>query len=120
MEVAGTVWAGPDKPRAGELNTDLIQIQIPAFTPLPQHILSPYLISPSTQRLVFQMDINPLANLRQAYEELERRVQRTLHTQVGDDERLAEVQEEVLSYVQAVEQVCRVYLLKTVSQESEP
>ena len=61
------------------------------------------------------MDINPLANLRQAYEELERRVQRALHTQVGDDERLAEVQEEVLSYIQAVEQVCRVYLLKTVS-----
>ena len=52
------------------------------------------------------MDINPLVNLRQAYEELERRVQRALNTQVGDDERLVGVQEEVLSYIQAVEQVC--------------
>lgn len=52
------------------------------------------------------MDINPLANLRQAYEELERRVQRSLNTQVGDNQRLAEAQEEVLSYIQAVEQVC--------------
>jgi hypothetical protein len=57
------------------------------------------------------MDIDPLANLRQAYVELERRVQRALNTQVGDDERLAEVQQEVLSYIQAVEQVCRVCLL---------
>jgi hypothetical protein len=57
------------------------------------------------------MDIDPLANLRQAYEELERRVQRALNTQVGDDERLVEVQEEVLSYIQAVEQVCRVHPL---------
>ena len=55
------------------------------------------------------MDIDLLANLRQAYEELERRVQRALNTQVGDDERLTEVQEEVLSYIQAVEQVCRMY-----------
>lgn len=54
------------------------------------------------------MDINPLLNLRQAYEELERRVQRALNTQVGDDERLVEVQEEVLSYIGAVEQVCSV------------
>lgn len=53
------------------------------------------------------MDINRLANLRQAYEELERRVHRALNTQVGDGERLAEVQEEVLSYIQAVEQVSR-------------
>lgn len=58
------------------------------------------------------MDIDPLANLRQAYEELERRVQRALNTQVGDNERLAEVQEEVLSYIQAVEQVCRVHPLE--------
>jgi len=53
------------------------------------------------------MDINRLANLRQAYEALERRVQRALNTQVGDVERLAEVQEEILSYIQAVEQVSR-------------
>ena len=52
------------------------------------------------------MDLNPLVNLRQAYEELEKRVQRALNTQVGDNERLAEVQREVESYVQAVEQVC--------------
>ena len=52
------------------------------------------------------MDLNPLVNLRQAYEELERRVQRALNTQVGDNERLAEVQREVESYIQAVEQVC--------------
>ena len=52
------------------------------------------------------MDIDPLANLCQAYEELERRVQRSLNTQVGDNQRLAEVQDEVLSYIQAVEQVC--------------
>jgi hypothetical protein len=37
------------------------------------------------------MDLNPLANLCHAYEELERRVQQALNTQVGDDERLAEV-----------------------------
>lgn len=57
------------------------------------------------------MDISQLANLRQAYHELERRVQRALNTQVGDSERLAEVQGEVLSYIQAVEQVCRVFLM---------
>lgn len=51
------------------------------------------------------MDINQLANLCCAYEELERRVQRALNTQVGDCERLSEVQNEVLSYSQAVEQV---------------
>jgi len=54
------------------------------------------------------MDINQLTNLRQAYEELERRVQRALNTQVGDDGRLAGAQSEVLSYSQAVEQVCRI------------
>lgn len=52
------------------------------------------------------MDLNPLINLRQAYEELERRVQRALNTQVGDNERLTEVQREVESYIRAVEQVC--------------
>ena len=54
------------------------------------------------------MDINQLVNLRQAYEELERRVDRALNTQVGDSERLAEAQSEVLLYSQAVEQVCRI------------
>jgi|HubBroStandDraft_2_1064218.scaffolds.fasta_scaffold603615_2 hypothetical protein len=58
------------------------------------------------------MDINRLTNLRQAYEELERRVQRALNTQVGDSERLAEAQSEVLSYSQAVEQVCRIHPTK--------
>jgi hypothetical protein len=52
------------------------------------------------------MDINQLTNLRQAYEELEIRVQRALNTQVGDEDRLAVTQNEVLSYSQAVEQVC--------------
>ena len=52
------------------------------------------------------MDINQLNNLRLAYEELERRVQRALNTQVGDSERLAITQNEVLWYSQAVEQVC--------------
>lgn len=56
------------------------------------------------------MDIDRLANLRHAYEELERRVQRALNTQVGDSDRLAEVQNEVLSYSQAVEQVCKIYI----------
>ena len=51
------------------------------------------------------MDISQLNNLRHSYEELERRVQRALNTQVGDSERLAEVQSEVLSYSQAVERV---------------
>jgi len=60
------------------------------------------------------MDIDPLANLRRAYEEIERRVQRALNTQVGDDERLAEVQDEVLSYIQAVEQVCKVHPLENL------
>jgi hypothetical protein len=60
------------------------------------------------------MDINQLTNLRQAYEELERRVQRALNTQVGDSEHLAVVQNEVLSYSQAVEQVCRIYLRRKV------
>ena len=54
------------------------------------------------------MDINQLNNLRHAYQELERRVQRALNTQVGDSVRLAEVQNEVLSYSQAVERVCRI------------
>jgi hypothetical protein len=51
------------------------------------------------------MDIDRLANLRLAYEELERRVQRALNTQVGDSERLAEAQNEVLLYSRTVEQV---------------
>lgn len=55
------------------------------------------------------MDINPLVNLRLVFEELERRVQRALNTQVGDDQRLAEVQNDVLLYSQAVEQVCRMF-----------
>jgi hypothetical protein len=72
------------------------------------------------------MDINPLINLHQAYHELERRVQRALNTQVGDNERLAEVQDEVLSYIQAVEQVCKTpsqqihYNLKTVNIACRP
>ena len=57
------------------------------------------------------MDISQLANLRWAYHELERHVQHALNTQVGDSERLAEVQGEVLSYIQAVEQVFRVFLI---------
>ena len=57
------------------------------------------------------MDISRLANLQQAYHELERHVQHALNTQVGDSECLAEVQGEVLSYIQAVEQVCRVFLM---------
>lgn len=66
------------------------------------------------------MDIDPLANLRRAYEELERRVQRSLNTQVGDSERLAEVQDEVLSYIQAVEQVCkRIYSAKHNNMNSK-
>jgi len=59
------------------------------------------------------MDINPLINLRQAYDELERHVQRALNTQVGDNQRLAEVQNEVLLYIQAVEQVCRIQFYQT-------
>ena len=55
------------------------------------------------------MDIDRLSNLRQAYEVLERRVQRALNTQVGDNVRLTEAQNEVLSYSRAVEQVCRTY-----------
>ena len=72
------------------------------------------------------MDINLLSNLRQAYEEVERRVQRALTTQVGDNERLVEVQEEVLSYIQAVEQVCRTYptrsttMIQTLSIARKP
>jgi hypothetical protein len=58
------------------------------------------------------MDINRLANLRLAYEEVERRVHRALNTQVGDSDRLTGVQNEVLSYSQAVEQVGRIYLLR--------
>ena len=53
------------------------------------------------------MDINQLTNLRQAYEEFERRVQWALNTQVGDSNRLTQTQNEVLSYSQAVEQVGR-------------
>lgn len=49
--------------------------------------------------------IHQLTNLRLAYLELERRVDRALNTQVGDRERLGEVQDEVLSYIQAVERV---------------
>lgn len=46
-----------------------------------------------------------LTNLRLAYLELERRVNRALNTQVGDRERLGEVQDQVLCYIQAVERV---------------
>ena len=52
------------------------------------------------------MEVSQLSNLRRTYKDLERRVQRALNTQVGDSERLAGVQEEVLSYIRAVEQVC--------------
>jgi hypothetical protein len=58
------------------------------------------------------MDIDQLANLRQAYEELERRVQRALNTQVGDNQRLTGTQNEVLSYSRAVERVCRINSIK--------
>ena len=53
------------------------------------------------------MDISQVNNLRHAYQELERRVQRALNTQVGDNGCLAEVQNEVLLYSQAVDRVCR-------------
>lgn len=56
------------------------------------------------------MDIDQLGNLRRAYEELERRVQRALNTQVGDSVRLTEAQNEVLSYSQAVKRVCKILL----------
>lgn len=59
------------------------------------------------------MSINQLTNLRQAYEELERRVERALNTQVGDSERLAEAQSEVLLYSRAVEQVRRIHPIGT-------
>ena len=52
------------------------------------------------------MEVSQLSNLRHAYEELERHVQRALNTQVGDSKCLEGVQEEVLLYIQAVEQVC--------------
>jgi hypothetical protein len=55
------------------------------------------------------MDIDRLANLRLAYEELERRIERALNTQVGDVERLAASQDEVFQYSQAVEQVCKIH-----------
>lgn len=52
--------------------------------------------------------IRRLTNLRQAYERLEGDVERALNTQVGDSERLEGVQREVLSYIQAVEEVCKI------------
>jgi hypothetical protein len=57
------------------------------------------------------MDGIRLNNLRQAYLVLENRVQRAAITQVGDSMRLGEVQREVLSYIRAVEQVCRLCML---------
>jgi hypothetical protein len=53
-----------------------------------------------------QMDYIQVINLRLAYLVLERRVRRALSAQVGDSRRLCEVQGEVFSYSQAVEQVC--------------
>ena len=44
------------------------------------------------------MDIDQLSNPRQAYEVLERCIQRALNTQVGDNVHLTEAQNEVLSY----------------------
>jgi hypothetical protein len=57
------------------------------------------------------MDINGirLTNLRHAYEAVERDVELALNTQVGDSERLEGIQREVLSYIQAVEQVCKIH-----------
>lgn len=52
--------------------------------------------------------IHRLTNLRQAYERLEGDVERALNTQVGDSEHLEGVQREVLSYIQAVEEVCKI------------
>ena len=52
--------------------------------------------------------IRRLTNLRQAYKRLEGDVERALNTQVGDSERLEGVQREVLSYIQAVEEVCKI------------
>ena len=52
------------------------------------------------------MEVSQLSNLQHAYEELKRCVQRALNTQVGNSKHLEGVQEEVLLYIQAVEQVC--------------
>ena len=59
------------------------------------------------------MDIDPVINLCRAYYDLERDVQCALNTQVGDTERLAEVQDDVLSNIQAIEQVCKILSYKS-------
>lgn len=66
------------------------------------------------------MDISQLNNLRHAYQELERRVQRALNTQVGDARRLAEVQNEVLSYSQAVDRVCEIRAINRKININDP
>lgn len=66
------------------------------------------------------MDISQLNNLRHAYQELERRVQRALNTQVGDARRLAEVQNEVLSYSQAVNRVCEIRAINRKININDP
>ena len=66
------------------------------------------------------MDIDRLTNLCHAYEDLERRVQWALNTQVGDNDRLAEIQNEVLLYNEAVEQVHRIQPTKRQNNLNTP
>ena len=66
------------------------------------------------------MDIDRLTNLCHTYKDLERRVQQALNTQVGDNNRLAEIQNEVLLYNEAVEQVCRIQPTKRQDNLNSP
>jgi len=83
---------------------------------LPRCNLTPLLIyffSLDSQLLHFIMDPHHrLINLRIAYLELVRRVDRALNTQVGDRKHLGGVQDEVLSYIQAVERVCCMFVTR--------
>ena len=80
----------------------------------------PLLQQPPLPFSLLFMDIDQLTNLHHAYEDLERRVQWALNTQVGDNDRLAEIQNEVLLYNEAVEQVRRIQPTKRQNNLNSP
>ena len=83
-------------------------------------VYNPLLQQPPLPFSPLFMDIDRLTNPRHAYEDLERHVRRVLNTQVGDNDRLAEIQNEVLLYNEAVDQVHRIQPTKRQNNLNSP
>ena len=83
-------------------------------------VYNPLLQQPSLPFSPLFMDIDWLAGLRHTYKDLERCVQQALNTQVGDNDRLAEIQNEVLLYNKVVEQVRRIQPTKRQNNLNSP